>query len=446
MIRPLIVRTIDPMRYLVRKFLLIITIILGWINVPAQAFLLSDQQDLWPVMSQTFKIPVDTDKTDIQNQIDRDLSHPKYLHKLTENARPYLYYIFQETQKKHLPAELALLPMIESEYTPSGRSSKGAVGLWQLMPETAHNYGIKMNTWYDGRQSTIVSTKAALNFLSYLYDQFDHNWLLALAAYNAGPGAVMAAIHENERHGRPTDFWALHLPKQTEQYIPKLLALAEIIQHPKEYGIRLSPVPNKPVTSTVTIQKQMPLKTIATMAHTSVSTVKKLNPALKKQVTPPHQIVTVVLPANKKPEFEAHLKNQKAIDEKNLDHYSVQHGDSLSTIASKYKTTIHVLEEINQIHGGLIHIHQALLVPKVITQTAKEITVAEKKVTTPAVKKSDDTTVATNSDEHEYTVRRGDNLHRLAERFDTTTFHIMKHNHLKHAALSVGQHLLLPNA
>lgn len=398
------------MRYLVRKFLLIITIILGWINVPAQAFLLSDQQDLWPVMSQTFTIPVDTDKADIQNQIDTDLSHPKYLHKLTENARPYLYYIFQETKKKHLPAELALLPMIESEYTPSGRSSKGAVGLWQLMPSTAHNYGIKMNTWYDGRQSTIVSTKAALNFLSYLYEQFDHNWLLALAAYNAGPGAVMAAIHDNERHGRPTDFWALHLPKQTEQYIPKLLALAEIIQHPKEYGIRLSPVPNKPVTSTVTIQKQMPLKTIATMAHTSVSTVKKLNPALKREVTPPHQIVTVVLPANKKPEFE------KQIAKKKVHHHVVQHKPSL-------------------------------LVPKVITQTAKEITVAEKKeVTPPAATKSDDTTVATNSHEHEYTVKRGDNLHRLAERFDTTTYHIMRHNHLKHAALSVGQHLLLPNA
>ena len=160
-----------------------------------------------------------------------------------------------------------------------------------------------------------------------------------------------------------------------------------------------------------------------------------------------------MLPASKKTEFVAHLKNQKQIEkqiaEKKLDHYTVQHGDSLSTIASKYKTTIDVLEEINQIHGDLIHLHQALLVPKVITQTAKEITVAEKKVTTPLVaKKSDDTKtdVATQSNEHEYTVRRGDNLHRLAERFDTTTYHIMRHNHLRTAALSVGQHLSLPNA
>ena len=271
------------------------------------AFNCNTSNNLLNVIPRNFTIPVDTDKTDIRNQIDTDLSHPKYLHKLTENARPYLYYIFQETQKKHLPAELALLPMVLSEYTPSYTSKNGAVGLWQLMPKTARNYGIQMNKWYDGRQSTIVSTKAALNYLTYLYDQFDHNWLLALAAYNAGPGVVMAAINHNKEHGRPTDFWALHLPKQTKQYIPKLLALAEIIRHPNEYGVQLSPVPNKPVTSTITIQKQTPLKTIAAMAHTSVSTLKKLNPQIQGQTTPPNQIITLVLPADKKPEFEKHF-------------------------------------------------------------------------------------------------------------------------------------------
>jgi membrane-bound lytic murein transglycosylase D len=418
--------------------------------MPAQAFLLSDEQNLWPVMSQNFTISNELNHSPVQRQIDQDLNHPKYLHKLTRNAKPYLYFIYQETQKKHLPAELALLPMIESEYLPKGRSDKGAVGLWQLMPETAHNYGIKMNMWYDGRQNTIVSTKAALNFLSYLYEQFDHNWLLALAAYNAGPGTVMAAMHYNEEHGRPTDFWALHLPKETREYIPKLLALAAIIQNPKEYGVNLAPVPNKPLTTTVTIKKQMPLKTIATMAHTSVNTVKKLNPALKKQVTPPHQVVTLVLPANKKPAFEKDFKNQAT------DHYTVQHGDSLKSIASKYKTTIHALEEMNQIHGGLIHIHQALMVPKVITQTAKEMTTAAKnksvkspQVNTSAENKNQDTdenTVSADSDEHEYTVKRGDNIHKLAERFDTTSYHIMKHNHLKTVRLSIGQHLMLPHA
>ena len=487
------------MRNMIQKLLLIFTIILGWINLPAQAFILSANQDLWPVLSQNFSILSDADKGDIQYQIDRDLQHPRYIQKLTKNARPYLYYIYQETQKKHLPAELALLPMIESEYTPSGYSSKGAVGLWQLMPHTAYLYGVKINTWYDGRRSTTVSTTVALKFLSYLYDQFHHNWLLALAAYNAGPGTVSAAIHYNRAHGQPTNFWALHLPAQTEAYIPKLLALAAIIQHPAEYGIHLIPVPNKPITSTVTIKKQMPLQTIAHLAHTSVHTVKKLNPALKKTETPPHQIVTLVLPANKKTEFENHLKSQtatqKALAEKKLDQYTVQHGDSLSSIASKYKITIDALKEMNQLHSEIIRSNQLLIVPKLFshverkaTATAlkplrcngstrdskcvkllaqktsvkpqrlgndtrtssidshgKEIRHVRDKAVTHAAHPT--TTPAISHDhEHTYIVKRGDNLHRLAAEFNTTTYHILAHNHLKTATLQVGQRLLMPNA
>ncbi|OGT32714.1 MAG: hypothetical protein A3C44_00360 [Gammaproteobacteria bacterium RIFCSPHIGHO2_02_FULL_39_13] len=355
---------------------------LGWINIPAQTFHLSDEQNLWPVMSQHFKIAEDVRHTDVQHQIDTDLRHPKYIHRLTVNARPYLYYVYQETEKKHLPAELALLPMIESDYIPHGYSRKGADGLWQLMPSTANDYGIKMNAWYDGRRSTAVSTQAALNFLSYLYQLFNHNWLLALAAYNAGPGTVMEAIHYNQARGRPTNFWALPLPKQTKEYIPKLIAIAAIIQHPHTYGVRLAPVPNKPVTSTVTLKKQMHLKTIATMAHTTVNTVKKLNPALRRQVTPPHQTLTLVLPAEKKTTFVKHLAARKQLR------------DAIAAVA-----------------------------------------VAAKKKPSSA-----------QHHEHTYTVRRGDNLHELAAEFHTTTYHIMEHNHLKTVELSIGQHLRLPNA
>ncbi|EKD91720.1 MAG: hypothetical protein ACD_29C00418G0001, partial [uncultured bacterium] len=233
--------------------------------MPAQAFLSPSDQNLWPVMSENFDIPSsDIKKTGVRQQLDWDLHNRKYIHRLTVNAKPFLYYVFQETKKYHLPAELALLPMIESGYVPRGRSTAGAVGLWQLMPGTADNFGIKMNYFYDGRRSTTVSTQAALRFLSYLYQEFDHNWLLALAAYNAGPGTVLEAIKYNQAHGRPTNFWALPLPKETEAYIPKLLALATVIQHPHTYGMNLEPVPNKAVTGTVTINKQMKLQTIAT--------------------------------------------------------------------------------------------------------------------------------------------------------------------------------------
>lgn len=496
--------------------------------MPAQAFLLSNDQSLWPVMSQKFTIPASAEHKDVRRQIDADLRRPKYIHRLSENAKPYLYTVFQETRKLHLPAELALLPMIESGYHPYGSSDCGAEGLWQLMPKTAADYGIKMNAFYDGRRSTTGSTRVALHFLSYLYQEFDHNWLLALAAYNAGPGTVMEAIKYNQAHGRPTDFWALPLPQQTKEYIPKLLALAAIIQHPHAYGMNLAPVPNKAVTGTVVIHKEMKLKTIANLAHTSVYTVKELNPALRRPETPPHQTVTLVLPVNKKTMFvkhlAAHTKIQNETLKKNMVHYTVKKGDSLSGIASKFKTTIKTLQKINQIHNGMIHIHQALIVPRVIPETAREIlnvTETNKKVVaTDVVKK---TIVANNTHyivrrgddlgiiahhfhttrqrleawnhlnpratlrigerlvvehhvveqrvvahhptkkiahhskpiahhdvglkrEHLYIVRRGDDLRKLAKEFDTTPYHIMQHNHLKTIDLSIGEHLLLPNA
>lgn len=502
------------MRYMIRTVLFICTIMLGWMNMPAQAFLApDDQQNLWPVMSQKFDISqADIDKTDVREQIDWDLRNPKYIHRLTENAKPYLYYVYQETKKYHLPPEIALLPMIESGYVPDGRSRAGAVGLWQLMPGTANNFGVKMNYFYDGRQSITVSTKVALHFLSYLYQEFNHNWLLALAAYNAGPGTVIEAIRYNREHGRPTDFWALPLPRETENYVPKLLALATIIQHPHAYGMRLAPVPDKAVTSTVRINNEMKIKTIAKLAQTSVTTVEKLNPALKRSETPPHQSVTLVLPVTHKQTFEkqlqVHKEIKKEIAENHLARYKVKHGDSLSAIALKFKTTIHEIEKLNQLHNGMIRINQALLVPRMFAvaeqqdhghTTQKHTThneyytvkrgddlwgiakrfgvshqallamnhispytplrVGEKLVVRQqqhhiASKKPHQAKIIFSQkakkniarSEHIYIVKPGDNLHRLAAEFHTTTYHIMQHNHLRTANLSIGERLQLPNA
>ncbi|MCX7125672.1 MAG: LysM peptidoglycan-binding domain-containing protein, partial [Gammaproteobacteria bacterium] len=355
------------------------------------------------------------------------------------------FYVFQETKKLHLPAELALLPMIESDYLPRGSSDVGAAGLWQLMPGLASDYGVKMNYFYDGRRSTTVSTRVALHFLSYLYQMFNHNWLLALAAYDAGPGTVMAAIHHNERHGLPTDFWALSLPKETEAYIPKLLALATIIQHPHAYGIRLAPVPNE--ASTVTINKQMKLKTIANLAHTTVNTVQKLNPALKRSKTPPGQTLTLVLPANNKTTFVKHLKARKeiqqAIKAKNYAHYKVQHGDSLGKIASRFKTDIASLERINQLHDGSIRINQALLVPRVAPETHQKISTHASAKTEMHKKQLH---AAKNGKAHLYTVRSGDDLKKIAARYHTTAKHLMAINHMSRSLLNIGQHLEVPRA
>ena len=340
------------MRVTSRAVIYLCTVLLGWINTPAQAFFSSNDQDLWSLISDRFSLSHQADRSEVQHQIDLAMKNPEYIQHLSENAQPYLYYVFQETEKLNLPAEIALVPMIESEYTLNDASHAGAAGLWQLMPGTAHSSGIKIDHWYDGRR-TPMSTKAALSFLSYLYEQFDHKWLLALAAYDAGPGTVTAAIRHNKRAGKPTDFWSLSLPKETRAYVPRLLALATIVEHSKSYGVHLAPVPNKPMISTVTVEKQMPIAKIASLANASVKEIKKLNPALRQGMTPPHRAVSIVLPIKNKTIFEDNLNQQiaskGALENISVETYFIKAGDTLGEIAKRYHLTVEHLMSLNHL-------------------------------------------------------------------------------------------------
>jgi hypothetical protein len=172
--------------------------------------------------------------------------NPVYLYQVTERARPYLYSIVEELSKKQLPLELALLPIVESAYQPTIQSPKGAAGLWQFMPATGNDYGLKQSEQFDDRLDTLASTRAAVRFLSDLKNHFKGDWLLALAAYNCGQGAVDNAISRNLKEGMSTDFWSLRLPKETQEYVPRLLALSNIFANPENYGIKFAPIKNEP--------------------------------------------------------------------------------------------------------------------------------------------------------------------------------------------------------
>ena len=180
--------------------------------------------DLWQVINRSEKLQFDINQKDIQTQIRHYTANPHTLPTLANNAKPYLYYVYQQTQQQHMPVELALLPMVESNYNPFLYSSRGATGLWQIMPGTASGFNLDINWWYDGRRDIRASTQAAFTYLKYLHDYFD-DWLLAIAAYNCGEGTVIKAIHHNKALHKPTDFWSLSLPYQTKNYLPKLLAL-----------------------------------------------------------------------------------------------------------------------------------------------------------------------------------------------------------------------------
>lgn len=182
----------------------------------------------------------------IQKHIDFFRQKPRYLYQVTERARPYLYGIVEELSKKKLPLELALLPIVESAYQPEAQSPKGAVGLWQFMPATGNDYGLKQNEQNDERLDIQASTRAAIHFLIDLKTHYKGDWLLALAAYNCGQGTVNAAISKNVANGLKTDYWSLNLPKETQDYVPRLLALAHIFANPALYGLKFAPIKNEP--------------------------------------------------------------------------------------------------------------------------------------------------------------------------------------------------------
>lgn len=219
-----------------------------------------------------------------------------YINKILNNASPYLYYVLSEVEKRGMPSEIALLPIIESEFNPQTVSHKGAVGLWQLMPVLGRMHGLKQNAWYDGRKDIYESTKVALDHLEYLHKRFDGNWLLALAAYNSGEYRVLSAMKKNRLAKKPTDFWSLNLPKETTHFVPKLLAIVTIIKSPKEYGVVLPSIMNKPVFERINTGKPIDITHAAKLVNVPETHLRKLNPGLHKRAMHPSGPFNLVVP------------------------------------------------------------------------------------------------------------------------------------------------------
>ena len=188
-------------------------------------------------------------------------SNPSFLENAGERGSLYIHYIVERLEERNMPLELALLPVIESAYNPMAYSRSDAVGLWQFIPSTGRYFNLRQTRAYDGRRDITASTTAALDYLTRLHDMFNGDWLLALAAYNAGEGTVSRAIERNEKLGLPTDYWNLPLPQETQDYVPKLLALSQVVLAPEAYGVNLNPIANQPYFEVVEINQRMDLST-----------------------------------------------------------------------------------------------------------------------------------------------------------------------------------------
>lgn len=318
--------------------------------------------DLWQRIRDGYAIPQPELHADTQKQLAWFVKHPEYMGRVVERARPYLYHIVEQIEQRNMPMEVALLPVVESGFQPFAYSHGRASGLWQFIPGTGKVYGLKQNWWYDGRRDVIQSTRAALDYLEKLHNDFG-DWQLALAAYNCGEGTVGRAIKKNIKAGKKTDFWSLDLPKETSAYVPKLMAVTHLIQDPEKYELTLNPIDNTPFLTVVDVGTQMDLALAAKLAEISTEEMYQLNPGFNQWATTPDGPHSLVVPIAKAEIFQKGLAALPSDQRVQWTRHKIQTGESLGIIAQHYKTTMAVLKEANGLGSNTIRAGRHLLIP-----------------------------------------------------------------------------------
>lgn len=334
--------------------------------------------NVWDVLRTQFMLNHDIGQPEVQHQIRWIAAHPSYLQKVARQSEPYIYHIVTEIRKRKLPGELALIPMIESSYDPFAYSGVGAAGLWQLMPGTGTDLGLKQDWWYDGRRSIGPSTNAALNYLSYLHNFFNGNWILAFAAYDMGEGALGRLIKNSGATERTINFWSLNVPQETKAYIPRLMALAEVIQNPQRYHVVLPHIPHTPYFEEVNIGSQIDLSHAAKLAGISYRDLIKLNPGFNRWATAPYRPYKLLIPADKVDDFRSNLANLPEDQRVSWTRHKVSAGDNLVLIAQKYHTTVNLIKELNQLKSNAVKRGEFVLIP-----STKNTSIAATTVSTP---------------------------------------------------------------
>ena len=318
--------------------------------------------DVWQRVKQdlVFEVP---DNRRITVQKNWYLKHPAYMQRVMKRAKPFLYLIVEELEKNQMPLDLALLPIVESAFDPFAYSHGRAAGMWQFIPGTGKRFGMKQTWWYDGRRDVLASTQGAIAYLNYLLDYFDGDWLHALAAYNSGEGRVKKAIRKNKRAGKSTDFWALDLPRETRAYVPKLLALSDILANTQSNNFQWPAVDNIEVTQAVDIGSQIDLALAAEMAGLTLEELHALNPGYNRWATDPNGPHRLLLPIDKVESFQAKLAETDDSQRLNWVRHKVKSGDSLLKLAKKYHTTVDIIQKVNDMRGNVIRAGDHLLVP-----------------------------------------------------------------------------------
>lgn len=325
---------------------------------------LIQSESIWQVYRNNTILDLTEDNPRIKVQRDWYAKHQSYLDRVVKRAEPYLYYIIEESKKRGLPSELALLPIVESAYDPFAYSHGRAAGIWQFIPGTGKAFGLKQTWWYEGRRDIVAATDAAMNYLESLNKQFDGDWMLALASYNSGAGTVRSAIRKNKKKGKPTDFWSLDLPKETRAYVPKLIAISQLFAYPKQYGITLIDYPYEPFFEAIDIGAQLDLALASKMAGIAIEELYRLNPGFNRWATDPngpHRLLVPVVQAEQMRLEIANLPPEKRVE---WGRYTIKPGDSILSISKKHNITPALLKDVNHLRSNNIRAGKTLLIPQ----------------------------------------------------------------------------------
>ncbi|NIF34834.1 murein transglycosylase D [Enterobacter sp. Cy-643] len=374
---------------------------------------LAQDQNLWNFIGNELKMGI-PENVRIREQKQKYLSNKSYLHDVTLRAEPYMYWIAGQVKKRNMPMELVLLPIVESAFDPHATSGANAAGIWQIIPSTGRNYGLKQTKAYDARRDVVASTTAALDMMQRLNKMFDGDWLLTVAAYNSGEGRVLNAIKANKSRGKPTDFWSLALPRETKIYVPKMLALSDILKNSQKYGVRLPTTDESRALARVEVSSPVELTQVAEMAGMSLTNLKTFNAGVKSTTVGKNQRY-VMVPKKHAEQLKASLASGEIdalqptlVADNRLNaggnkSYKVRSGDTLSSIASRLGVNAKDLQSWNNLRGSHLKVGQTLSVKGGATQLADNSSIT-------------------------YQVRKGDSLSSIAKRHGVNIKDVMRWN------------------
>jgi membrane-bound lytic murein transglycosylase D len=375
-----------------------------------------------------------------QPRVDKEANwfanQPEYIERTFSRAAPYLHYIVGEVEARGMPMELALLPVIESAFEPYAYSRARATGLWQFMSTTGGRFGLKQDWWYDGRRDVVAATQAALDYLQYLHDMFDGDWLLAIAAYNCGEGNVSRAIRSAKANRRKTDFWSLRLPAETRAYVPRLLAMSRIVANPEHYGLAIEGMSDEAYFIRVETGGQISMEVAAELAGITTEDMYALNPAFHRWATDPTGPHFLLVPVESADVFQQSLLQLTPDQRLRVERYTARPGDTVTGVASRFGTTAEHLREMNGLGAATnIEVGSELRVPSAVKALPPQVLQAAARV---------DNRGRSRNVRAVHVVRRGDSLWSIAKRHNMDVVTLANLNRIDPTdTLRTGQRLKL---